>query len=60
MRSRLSKFILLLIEIQEFKPFRSIHEFLTAVHIYAGEAEEGKTRYVEALHYCAHVRKGQS
>ncbi|KAI7082584.1 hypothetical protein KC356_g8266 [Hortaea werneckii] len=42
----------------EFKPFRSIHEFLTAVHIYTGEAEEGKTRYVEATHYCAHVTKG--
>ncbi|GAB7358742.1 hypothetical protein MBLNU230_g3971t1 [Neophaeotheca triangularis] len=41
----------------EFKPFKSIHEFLTAVHIYTGEAEEGRTRYVEATHYCAHVRK---
>lgn len=42
---------LLLIELQEFKAFRSIHEFLTAVHIYTGEAEEGKTRYVEATNY---------
>ncbi|KAK5676544.1 hypothetical protein LTS10_010845 [Elasticomyces elasticus] len=38
-------------------PFKSIHEFLTAVHIYTDEAKAGKTRYVEANHYCAHVRK---
>ena len=53
-RSRHSNFTLLLIELQEFKPFRSIHEFLTAIHIYTGEAEEGKTRYVEATNY-SHV-----
>ncbi|KAK3677335.1 hypothetical protein LTR78_002873 [Recurvomyces mirabilis] len=41
----------------QYAPFRSIHEFLTAVHIYADEAKAGKTRYVEATHYCAHVRK---
>ncbi|KAI7161258.1 hypothetical protein KC349_g2906 [Hortaea werneckii] len=41
----------------EFKSSRSTHEFLTAVHISTGEAEEDKTRYVEATHYCAHVRK---
>ncbi|KAK4990033.1 hypothetical protein LTR50_002809 [Elasticomyces elasticus] len=41
----------------EFKPFHSICEFLTAIHIYADEARQGKTRYVEATHYCAHVRK---
>ncbi|KAK3073732.1 hypothetical protein LTR53_004429 [Teratosphaeriaceae sp. CCFEE 6253] len=41
----------------EYLPFKSIHEFLTAVHIYADEAKAGKTRYVEATHYCAHVRK---
>ncbi|KAK5936619.1 hypothetical protein PMZ80_011147 [Knufia obscura] len=41
----------------DFKPFRSIHEFLTAVHIYADEARHGKTRYVDAMHYCAHTRK---
>ncbi|KAK0888181.1 hypothetical protein LTR02_016549 [Friedmanniomyces endolithicus] len=41
----------------EYKPFKSIHEFLTAVHIYADEAKKGITRYVEATHYCAHVRK---
>jgi len=28
------------------------------VHIYADEAKKGITRYVEATHYCAHVRKG--
>ncbi|TKA22047.1 hypothetical protein B0A50_08429 [Salinomyces thailandicus] len=41
----------------DYKPFRNIHEFLTAVHIYADEAKQGTTRYVEATHYCAHVRK---
>ncbi|TKA51251.1 hypothetical protein B0A55_13255 [Friedmanniomyces simplex] len=39
----------------DYKPFKSIHEFLTAVHIYADEAKQGVTRYVEATHYCAHV-----
>ncbi|TKA69144.1 hypothetical protein B0A55_06723 [Friedmanniomyces simplex] len=38
----------------DYKPFKSIHEFLTAVHIYADEAKQGVTRYVEATHYCAH------
>ncbi|TKA63073.1 hypothetical protein B0A49_08140 [Cryomyces minteri] len=41
----------------EFKPFHNICEFLTAIHIYADEARQGKTRYVEATHYCSHVRK---
>jgi len=40
-----------------FKPFQNICEFLTAVHIYTDEARQGKTRYVDAVHYCAHVRK---
>lgn len=44
---------------QEFEPFHSICEFLSAIHIYADEAKKGKTRYVEATHYCAHVRKGR-
>ncbi|KAK5107692.1 hypothetical protein LTR62_000886 [Meristemomyces frigidus] len=42
---------------QGYKPFESIHDFLTAVHIYVDEAKQGNTRYVEAAHYCAHVRK---
>lgn len=29
------------------------------MHIYADEARQGTTRYVEATHYCAHVRKGE-
>ena len=36
----------------------NIGEFLTAIHIYAEDARQGKTRYVEATHYCSHVRKG--
>lgn len=46
--------------LKEFKPFHSICEFLTAIHIYADEAAQGKVRYVEATHYCSHVRKGKS
>ena len=42
---------------QDFKPLGNICEFLNAVHIYAGEASQGVTRFVEANHYCAHVRK---
>lgn len=34
-------------------------EFLTAIHIYAKEARQGQTRYVEASHHCAHWRKGE-
>ncbi|MCJ1247761.1 hypothetical protein MMC30_004976 [Trapelia coarctata] len=41
----------------EFQPLHNICEFLTAVHIYADEARQGKTRYVEATHYCSHIRK---
>ncbi|KAF2147593.1 uncharacterized protein K452DRAFT_331213 [Aplosporella prunicola CBS 121167] len=42
---------------QEFKPLHNICEFLTAIHIYADEARQGKTRYVPATHFCSHVRK---
>ncbi|KAB2575779.1 Oil body-associated protein 1B [Lasiodiplodia theobromae] len=41
----------------EFKPLQNVCEFLTAIHIYADEAREGKTRYVPAFHYCSHVRE---
>ncbi|KAF2457570.1 hypothetical protein BDY21DRAFT_344231 [Lineolata rhizophorae] len=42
--------------LDQFKPFHSICEFLTAVHVYAEPAREGKCRYVEATHYCAHQK----
>ena len=42
---------------QDFKPLGNVCEFLNAVHIYAGEASQGVTRFVEANHYCSHVRK---
>ncbi|KAF1983561.1 DUF1264-domain-containing protein [Aulographum hederae CBS 113979] len=42
--------------LEEFGPFHSICEFLTAIHIYADEAKEGKVRYVEATHFCGHVK----
>lgn len=41
----------------EFKPLHNICEFLNALHIYADEARHNVTRYVEATHFCAHVRK---
>jgi len=28
------------------------------MHIYTDEARQGVTRYVEATHFCSHVRKG--
>ncbi|MCJ1311182.1 hypothetical protein MMC25_004853 [Agyrium rufum] len=43
--------------IQEFKPLKNVCEFLNAFHIYAEEASQGVTRFVEANHYCSHVRK---
>lgn len=42
----------------EFKPLHNICEFLHALHIYADSAKQNVTRYVEATHYCAHVRNG--
>ncbi|KAL2005053.1 hypothetical protein VTN00DRAFT_2903 [Thermoascus crustaceus] len=41
----------------ELKPLHNICEFLNALHIYADEARHNVTRYVEANHYCSHVRK---
>jgi len=41
----------------ELKPLHNVCEFLNALHIYADEAREGKVRYVEAHHFCSHVRK---
>lgn len=41
----------------EFKPLHNVCEFLNALHIYADEARNGVTRFVEANHYCSHVRK---
>lgn len=41
----------------EFKPLHNICEFLNALHIYADEARSNVSRYVEATHFCAHVRK---
>ncbi|KAL4803990.1 hypothetical protein BDV18DRAFT_143634 [Aspergillus unguis] len=41
----------------EFKPLHNICEFLHALHIYADSAKQNVARYVEATHYCAHVRK---
>lgn len=41
----------------EFKPLHRICEFLNALHIYTDEARHNVTRYVEANHYCSHVRK---
>ncbi|KAK5952953.1 hypothetical protein OHC33_006074 [Knufia fluminis] len=41
----------------DFKPLHNICEFLNAVHIYADEARRGETRYVQAHHFCSHVRK---
>ncbi|KAK5937594.1 hypothetical protein PMZ80_010214 [Knufia obscura] len=43
----------------DFKPLHNICEFLNAVHIYADEARRGETRYVQAHHFCSHVRKGK-
>lgn len=42
----------------ELKPLHNVCEYLNAVHIYADEARQGKVRYVEAHHFCSHVRKG--
>jgi len=42
---------------KEFKPLHNVCEFLNALHIYADEARKGVTRFVEANHYCSHVRK---
>ncbi|KAL1979634.1 hypothetical protein VTN96DRAFT_5416 [Rasamsonia emersonii] len=41
---------------KEYKPLHNICEFLNALHIYTDEARHNITRYVEATHYCAHVR----
>ncbi|KAF2478443.1 hypothetical protein BDY17DRAFT_328516 [Neohortaea acidophila] len=41
----------------EFMPLHNICEFLNALHIYTEEARQGKTRAIEAHHFCAHVRK---
>ena len=30
------------------------------MHIYTDEARQGVTRYVEATHFCSHVRKGMT
>lgn len=40
----------------QYKPLHNICEFLNALHIYTDEARHNITRYVEATHYCAHVR----
>ena len=42
----------------QFKPLHNICEFLNALHIYAEESRHNIARYVEATHYCAHVRPG--
>lgn len=42
----------------QFKPLHNICEFLNALHIYSEEARHNVTRYVEATHFCAHVRPG--
>lgn len=44
---------------QEFLPLHNVCEFLNALHVYTDEAREGVIRYVEANHYCSHVRKGE-
>lgn len=41
----------------EYKPLHSICEFLNAVHIYTDSAQQNVARYIEATHYCSHVRK---
>jgi len=38
-------------------PLHNICEFLNALHIYTDDARKGKTRAVEAHHFCSHVRK---
>lgn len=40
---------------QEYKPLHNICEFLNAIHIYADDCRQNRTRSVEATHYCAHV-----
>lgn len=47
-----------LTKIQNFKPLHGVCEFLSALHIYTDEASQGVTRYIEATHFCSHVRKG--
>jgi hypothetical protein len=42
----------------ELKPLHNVCEYLNALHIYADEARQGKSRYVEAHHFCSHVGKG--
>ena len=42
---------------QDYRPLHNVCEFLHALHIYTDEARQGITRYVEAYHYCSHVRK---
>ncbi|KAF2478508.1 hypothetical protein BDY17DRAFT_306166 [Neohortaea acidophila] len=41
----------------EFMPLHNICEWLNALHVYTDEARNGKTRALEAHHYCSHVRK---
>lgn len=43
----------------ELKPLHNVCEYLNALHIYAEEARAGKTRAVEAYHFCSHVNKSK-
>lgn len=42
----------------QFAPLQNICEFLNALHVYSEEARHNITRYVEATHFCSHVRPG--
>jgi len=40
---------------REFKPLHNICEYLNAIHIYTEEARHGKTRAVDAHHFCSQI-----
>ncbi|KAG0649359.1 Oil body-associated 1B [Hyphodiscus hymeniophilus] len=41
----------------DFKPLHNVCEFLNALHVYTEDASSGITRFVEANHFCSHVRQ---
>ena len=42
----------------DLKPLTNVCEYLNALHIYCDEArQQGKTRSIEAFHFCSHVNK---